>query len=64
VQLRGSLENFLRSGQRKIDRWTAQHRCATVVFERADDFRNLNTLEELERLGRLAPGPGSGPKAG
>jgi molybdopterin-guanine dinucleotide biosynthesis protein A len=64
VQLRGSLENFLRSGQRKIDRWTAQHRCATVIFERADDFRNLNTLEELERLGRLAPGSGSGPKAG
>jgi molybdopterin-guanine dinucleotide biosynthesis protein A len=57
----GSLEDFLRGGQRKIDRWTAQHRCATVVFERADDFYNVNTLEELERLGRLTTGPGSGP---
>jgi molybdopterin-guanine dinucleotide biosynthesis protein A len=57
----GSLEDFLRGGQRKIYRWTAQHRCATVVFERADDFYNVNTLEELERLGRLTTGPGSGP---
>jgi hypothetical protein len=32
-----------------------------VVFERADDFYNVNTLEELERLGRLTTGPGSGP---
>lgn len=59
-----SLEDFLRSGRRKIDRWTAQHRCATVVFERADDFHNVNTLEELERLGRLASGPGPGPDPG
>lgn len=59
-----SLEDFLHSGRRKIDRWTAQHRCTTVVFERADDFHNVNTLEELERLGRLAPGPGPGPGPG
>ena len=62
--LLGSLEAFLQGGQRKIDRWTAQHRCATVVFERADDFYNINTLEELERLGHLTAGPGPGTVSG
>lgn len=46
-----SLQAFLDSGQRKIDRWTAQHRCATVVFEDGAAFFNANTLEELRRLG-------------
>lgn len=62
--LRASLLAFLQGGQRKIDRWTAQHRCAMVVFERAEAFHNLNTLEELERLERLATGPGSGASPG
>jgi len=46
-----SLQGFLDSGQRKIDRWTSQHRCATVVFEDSAAFFNANTLEELRRLG-------------
>ena len=46
-----SLQTFLDSGQRKIDRWTAQHRCATVVFEDSAAFFNANTVEELRRLG-------------
>ena len=46
-----SLQAFLDSGQRKIDRWTAQHRCATVVFEDSAAFFNANTVEELRRLG-------------
>ena len=58
--LLGSLEAFLHGGQRKIDRWTVQQRCATVVFERADEFFNVNTLEELARLGPRGAGPGSG----
>ena len=45
-----SLVAFIQSGQRKIDRWTSQHRCATVVFDDADAFFNANTLEELQRL--------------
>ena len=45
-----SLVAFLHGGQRKIDRWTGQHRCATVVFDDADAFFNANTLEELQRL--------------
>ena len=46
-----SLQAFLDSGQRKIDRWTAQHRCATVVFDDSAAFFNANTVEELRRLG-------------
>jgi molybdopterin-guanine dinucleotide biosynthesis protein A len=45
-----SLVKFLRDGQRKIDRWTAQHRVATVVFDDAAAFDNANTVEELQRL--------------
>lgn len=46
-----SLQAFLDSGQRKIDRWTAQHCCATVVFDDSVAFFNANTLEELQCLG-------------
>ena len=45
-----SLVAFTQGGQRKIDRWTGQHRCATVVFDDADAFFNANTLDELLRL--------------
>lgn len=45
-----SLVAFTHGGQRKIDRWTGQHRCATVVFDDADGFFNANTLDELQRL--------------
>lgn len=45
-----SLLQYLNAGERKIDRWTALHRCATVVFEDAHAFANANTLEELQRL--------------
>lgn len=55
ASLMESLVAFTQSGQRKIDRWTSQHRCATVVFDDADAFFNANTLEELQRL---QPGQG------
>ncbi|MCU0966825.1 MAG: molybdenum cofactor guanylyltransferase MobA [Burkholderiaceae bacterium] len=45
-----SLVQYLHGGDRKIDRWTAQHRCAQVVFEDSQAFFNANTLEELHRL--------------
>ena len=45
-----SLMAFLHSGERKIDRWTARHRCATVVFDDARAFSNVNTLAELHAL--------------
>jgi molybdopterin-guanine dinucleotide biosynthesis protein A len=45
-----SVHDFLTRGQRKIDRWTAQHRTATVVFDDVAAFHNANTLDELRRL--------------
>jgi molybdopterin-guanine dinucleotide biosynthesis protein A len=47
-----SLVKYLNSGERKIDRWTAQHRCATVVFDEAGAFFNANTATELQALER------------
>jgi molybdopterin-guanine dinucleotide biosynthesis protein A len=45
-----SLVSYLHRGERKIDRWTAQHRCATIVFDDASTFVNANTLGELQAL--------------
>ena len=48
-----SLVAFMAGGQRRIDRWTAQHRCAQVLFDREGDaagFFNANTLDELRSL--------------
>ena len=50
AELLESLVAFTGSGQRKIDRWTSQHRCATVVFDDTGAFFNANTPEELQRL--------------
>ena len=50
-----SLVAFMAGGQRRIDRWTAQHPCAHVVFDREGDvagFFNANTLDELRSLSR------------
>jgi molybdopterin-guanine dinucleotide biosynthesis protein A len=47
-----SLVKYLHDGQRKIDRWTALHRVATVVFDDTAAFDNANTVEELQRLQR------------
>jgi molybdopterin-guanine dinucleotide biosynthesis protein A len=45
----------MQSGERKIDRWTASHRCVLVEFDDAAAFFNANTLEELQRLQSGAP---------
>jgi molybdopterin-guanine dinucleotide biosynthesis protein A len=45
-----SLVAFMHGGQRKVDRWTAMHRVATVEFDDAEAFANANTIEELQRL--------------
>jgi molybdenum cofactor guanylyltransferase len=47
-----SLVAALHKGERKIDRWTAQHRCVEVVFEDSGAFFNANTLAELQQLSR------------
>jgi molybdopterin-guanine dinucleotide biosynthesis protein A len=45
-----SLMQFMQAGERKIDRWTARHRCAIVEFDDAAAFFNANTLQELQSL--------------
>ncbi|MCY7314506.1 MAG: molybdenum cofactor guanylyltransferase MobA [Rubrivivax sp.] len=45
-----SLVRYLQDGQRKIDRWTALHRCTTVVFDDTAAFFNANTADELRTL--------------
>ncbi len=45
-----SLVAYLQGGGRKIDRWTAQHRFATVVFEDEAAFFNVNTSADLKAL--------------
>jgi len=47
-----SLVRFTHEGQRKIDRWTAQHRCVDVVFDDEAAFFNANTPDELRQLQR------------
>ncbi len=49
-ELLESLVRFTQSGQRKIDRWTAQHRCAQVLFDDASAFFNANTAQDLQTL--------------
>lgn len=44
------LVRYLNEGQRKIDRWTARHRCAQVLFDDPAAFFNANTPEDLARL--------------
>lgn len=53
--LMGSLLSYMQSGLRKIDLWTAQHRCAVVEFDDPTAFFNANTLAELQHLQSLAP---------
>ncbi|HKJ07481.1 MAG TPA: molybdenum cofactor guanylyltransferase MobA [Gammaproteobacteria bacterium] len=62
VTLLSSLQEYLAAGERKIDRWYADHRLATADFsDQRDAFLNVNTVEErdslLARLEGLAPCP-------
>jgi molybdenum cofactor guanylyltransferase len=52
LSLLESLEAFLNAGERKIDKWTAQHRVANVAFEDANAFANINTIDELSAWGK------------
>ena len=57
IELLESLVKFTQGGGRKIDAWTAQHRCASVAFDLPGDspqaFANANTLAELQQLEAL-----------
>jgi molybdenum cofactor guanylyltransferase len=51
TSLGASLQTYLAAGERKIDRWFAQHPMATVDFSDAPFmFRNMNNPEELATL--------------
>jgi molybdenum cofactor guanylyltransferase len=45
-----SLVTYLAGGGRKIDAWTTQQRCATVMFEDSAAFFNANTAADLRQL--------------
>jgi len=55
AELLESLVRYMQSGQRKIDRWTAQHRCVVVEFDDPAAFFNANTLAELQQLQAQPP---------
>ena len=51
VDLLPSLQQFLESGDRKIDRWYAQHDFRQADFsDCADMFRNINTPDDQQSL--------------
>ena len=50
VTLKDSLQSFLAEGGRKIGAWTALHHTVEVPFEDPLAFRNLNTVEDFQRL--------------
>lgn len=51
VDLRDSLQTFLDLGERKIDRWYAQHRFRHTDFLDCDGmFRNINTPDDQQAL--------------
>ncbi|RYF79309.1 MAG: molybdenum cofactor guanylyltransferase MobA [Comamonadaceae bacterium] len=52
TELIESLVAFLHAGERKFDKWTAQHRTVEVSFDDAAAFFNANTLDELRQLQR------------
>jgi molybdenum cofactor guanylyltransferase len=56
TELRDSLRRYLAAGERKIDRWFAQHRLAQTDFAATPAmFRNINTPEELAAMERDLP---------
>ncbi|GAB4558783.1 MAG: molybdenum cofactor guanylyltransferase MobA [Rhizobacter sp.] len=46
-ELQASLLDFMQSGHRKIERWTALHRRAEAVFDDDNAFFNINTPQDL-----------------
>lgn len=50
-RLLDSMLAYLKSGERKIDRWFGRHRLAVTDFsDEPETFMNINTPEELARL--------------
>ena len=49
------LSDYLAAGGRRMDGWYPRIKVAEVLFEDADAFRNINTLDELTRLDTARP---------
>ena len=61
ISTRDSLEAFLNSGERKIDKWFSGFRFAEVLITDCDDmFENINTPEQLEACRKKLSGGQSG----
>ena len=57
--LRGSIEDYLKSGGRKIDTWYAGRRVACADFEdHPEMFLNINTPEDRDLLEKRMTGAG------
>ena len=51
THLKTSLQEYLQSGERKIDRWYAQHKLSIVDFsDIPETFININTRQERDSL--------------
>ena len=51
TDLLSSLQNYLGSGERKIDKWYSQHPLAKTDFsDQPDPFMNINTPEQLRQV--------------
>ncbi len=49
--LKASLQNYLGSGERKVDRWLEQQKMVTADFsDEPEIFININTMEDLSEL--------------
>lgn len=55
AELVESLIRFLHAGERKVDRWTAQHRVVEVTWDDPRPFFNANTAEDLRQLQSRPP---------
>jgi molybdopterin-guanine dinucleotide biosynthesis protein A len=54
ISLREDLDEFLKTGERKIDRWYCRHDYAVVDFSHyAEMFENINTPQQLQDLCQL-----------
>jgi molybdopterin molybdotransferase len=49
------LSSYLAGGGRRMDGWYGQIKVAEVLFDDADAFRNINTLDELHSLDTARP---------
>ena len=48
--LQTSLSEFLDAGERKIGKWYESRQLSKVIFEKADEFANINTERDRRKL--------------